>query len=331
MKRLLGSLVLGLGTAVFAAPHSLAQPSQKVYRVGAFQFSQTPLLRDHMRAFRERLGQLGFVEGRNLQIAEEYSSFDPAVRDQSAGRLVDARPDVILTFGSTNTRLIQEQSAGRIPVVFTIVGDPVAYRIVKELARPGGNTTGVTSLQREMTAKRLELVREMLPRAKRVVVAAYQGDVTFLANEPLLRQIAARLGFELATAELSGPAPDAAVVKAMRGGADALFVYQPMSFIVGFEIPEKIVQAAMARRIPVFFAEADLVARGGLLSYGPNFLDDTRRAADLAARILKGAKAGDLPIDQSSRYELVVNLKTAETLGIEIPQSVRPRIDRVIK
>jgi len=324
--------ILGFATALLAAPVPLlAQLSHRVYRVGAFQFANTPVLRNHMQMFRERLKQLGFVEGRNLQIAEEYSSFDPAVRAESVGRLVDAKPDLILSFGSTNTRLIQQRSAGRIPVVFTIVGDPVAYGIVKELARPGGNTTGVASLQPEMAAKRLELVREILPKAKRIVLAAYLGDVTYLASESHLRQIAARLGFDLVIAELAGPARDAAIGKAMEGGADALFIYQPMSFIVGYEIPEKIAQLAMSRRVPVFFAEPDLVARGGLLSYGPDFLDETRRAADLVARILKGAKAGNLPIDQSSRYELVVNLKVANQLGIEIPQSVRLRIDRIIK
>jgi putative ABC transport system substrate-binding protein len=331
MKRLLGLLALGLGAAVFAPPHSLAQPSQKVYRVGAFQFGETPVLRDHMRVFRERLQQLGFAEGRNLQIAEEYSSIDPVARAQSADKLIRAKPGVILSFGSTNTRSIQFASANKLPVVFTIVGDPVAYGIVKELARPGGNTTGVAFLQREMTVKRLELLREVLPKARRVIVAAYQQDITYTASEPLVRQIAARLGFELVTAELSGPTPNAAVSKAIEDGADAIFVYQPMSFVVGLEVPEKIAQLAMGRRIPVFFAEPDLVVRGGLLSYGPDFLDETRRAADLVAKVLRGANAGDLPVEQSTRFELVVNLKIARALGIEIPQSVRPRIDRVIE
>jgi putative tryptophan/tyrosine transport system substrate-binding protein len=327
--------VVGFAAAFVAAPSRLlAQPSQRIYRVGAFKFSESQVMRDHMRVFRERLRQLGFAEGRTLQIAEEYSAIDPVARVQSANRLVRAKPDVILAFGSTNTRSIQAASANKLPVVFTMVGDPVAYGVVKELARPGGNTTGVGFLQREMTVKRLELLREVLPKVRRVVFAAYQQDITYTASEPLVRQIAARLGFELVTAELSGPTPDAvadAVVgKAMEGGSDAVFVYQPMSFVVGLEASEKIAQLAKGRRIPVFFAEPDLVARGGLLSYGPDFLDETRRAADLVAKVLKGANAGELPVEQSARFELVVNLNTAKALGIEIPQSVRPRIDRVI-
>ncbi len=308
-----------------------AQSAQRTYRLGAFQFSQTPQNREHMRVFRERLGQLGFAEGRNLQIAEQYSSFDPAVRQRSAAELVRGKPDLILTFGSTNTRLIQAASQNRIPVVFTIVGDPVAYGLVKALARPGGNTTGVTSLQHEMAVKRLELLREVLPKARRVIVAAYLKDITYTASEPLLRQTAARLGFDLVPTEVGGETAIASLSAALQRAADAVFVYQPMSFITGFDIPERLLQVAMAQRVPVVFAESELVGRGGLLSYGPDFLDETRRAADLAARILNGANAGDLPVDQSSRFELVVNLKTANALGIEFPPSVRLRIDRVVE
>ena len=324
--------VLGLAATSLAAPGALlAQSSQRIYRVGAFQFSKTPLMHEHMRAFRERLWQLGFAEGRNLQITEEYSSFDPAVRTESAARLLAAKPEVVLAFGSTNTQLIQQRSAGRLSVVFTMVGDPIAYGIVKELARPGRNTTGVASLQREMTIKRLELVREVLPKAKRLVVAGYLSDVSYLAAGPLLRQSAARLGFDVVTADLAGAAPDTTVGTALADGADALFVYQPISLVVGFETPDKIVRLATARRVPVFFAEPDLVARGGLLSYGPDFVDETRRAADLVAKILRGANAGDLPIDQSARFHLVVNAKAAQALGIDIPLSVRPRVDRIVR
>src|SRR5262245_59088015 len=156
--------LLGLAASSLAMPAALlAQPSQRIYRIGTFQFTKLPPAGEHMQVFRERLRELGFAEGRNLQIAEEYSSIDPAVRDQRADRVIDAKPDLVLSYGSTNTRSIQARSAGRIPVVFAGVGDPVAYGLVKELARPGGNTTGVASLQPEMTAKRLELVREILP------------------------------------------------------------------------------------------------------------------------------------------------------------------------
>lgn len=256
--------VLGLATASLAWPAGLpGQPARRIYRVGAFPLSTMQVLRNHMDAFRDRLGQLGFAEGRNLQIAEESSSADPAERRQSVDKLLRSNPDVILSFGSTGTLLVQEMSAGKIPVVFTIVGDPVAYGLVRGLARPGRNTTGVASLQREMTVKRLELLREVLPKARRIVVAAYLRDITYRANESLLRQSTASFGLEFTTADLFGMTPELAVERAMEGRTDAIFVYQPMSFIAGLEIPERIVQLAMKRRIPVFFAEPDLVARGG--------------------------------------------------------------------
>ena len=323
--------ILGLAGTLVAAPGSvLAQTREKVYRLGAFQFNATEVMRDHMQVLLARLKQLGFAEGRNLQIAEARSSFDPQVRRESAERLIRTKPDVILAFGSTNTRVIQEVSAGKISVVFTVVGDPVAYGIVRELGRPGGNATGVAFLQRELTVKRLELLREMLPKARRVVVAAYVNDVTYSASEPLLKETAGRLGLELVAVELFGE-PSRDLARAIQGGADAVFVYQPISFVSGPELADTMLRLATARRIPVVFAESDLVARGGFLSYGPNFLDETRRAADQVAKILRGARAGDLPVEQSTRFELVVNLKVAQTLGIDIPLSVRPRIDRIVR
>jgi putative ABC transport system substrate-binding protein len=323
--------VLGLASALLAAPGSLvAQTRERVYRLGAFQFGQNAVMEEHMQALRARLKQLGFAEGRNLQISEARSSFDAQSRRESAAALIRTKPDVVLAFGSTNTRAIQEASAGKIPVVFAMVGDPVAYGIVRELARPGGNLTGVGFLQRELTVKRLELLREVMPKARRVVVAAFVNDVTYSASEPLLRQTAARLGLELVAVELFGE-PSSELGRAIQGGADAVFVYQPISFVVGPQLADTIVRLATARRIPVFFAESGLVARGGFLSYGPEFLDETRRAADQVAKILRGARAGDLPVEQSARFELVVNLKVAQALGIEIPLAVRPRVDRIFK
>lgn len=328
MKRrnLLGFIVAALS----APPKLFAQQPGRTYRLAVFLFRKNPAAHAHMDALRERLKQLGFVEGRNLQIVQEYSSSDAAAQRENAQKLVRARPDAILSFGSTNTRIVHA-AAGDVPVIFTIVGDAVAFGLVKELARPGANLTGVTSLQREMTAKRLELLRELLPKAKRIVLAGYLQDVTFLAAETQYRDIAARLGLDLVTADGSGGLLVPAVSAAIRAGADALFVYQPISFIEQQGAVEEIVRLATERRIPVLVAESELVALGGLLSYGPIFLDETRRAAELVARVLKGAKASELPVEQSSRFEVAVNLKTAKALGITVPRSILLRADRVIE
>lgn len=328
MKR---RILLGFAAAALGAPSSLfAQQPGRTYRLAVLLFRKNPAAHAHMDAIRGRIKQLGFVEGRNLQIVQEYASFDAAVVRENAQRLVRAQPDAILSFGSTNTRIVHA-AAGDIPVIFTIVGDAVAYGLVKELARPGANLTGVSSLQREMTVKRLELLRELVPKAKRIVFAGYLQDVTFLAGGTQYREVAARLGFDLVTADGSGGLLVPAVSAAIRAGADALFVYQPISFIEQQGVFEEIVRLATERRIPVLVSESELVALGGLLSYGPVFLDETRRAAELVARVLKGAKAVGLPIEQSSRFEVVVNLKIGKALGIAVPQSILLRADRVIE
>lgn len=323
--------VLGLVAAILAAPSILiAQQPGRTYRLAVLMLRKNPAALAHMDALRERLKQLGFVEGRNLQIVQEYAAFDLAVTRENAQKLVRAQPEAILSFGSTATR-IAHATAGDIPVIFTIVGDAVAYGLVKELARPGAKLTGVSSLQREMTVKRLELLRELLPKAKRIVFAGYLQDVTFVAAEPQFREIASRLGFELVTADGTAGALIPAITAAIKPGADALFIYQPISFIEQQGAFKEIVRLATARRIPVLVAESELVALGGLLSYGPVFLDETRRAADLVAKVLNGAKAGELPVEQSSRFEVVLNLKVAKALGIAIPQSILVRADRVIE
>ncbi len=283
-----------------------------------------------MDAFRERLQQLGFVEGRNLQIVEGFQPVDPAALRDNVQQLIRARPDVILSFGSTNSLMVSAE-AGRIPVVFTIVGDAVAYGLVKELRHPGGNVTGVSVRQRENALKRLELLREMLPRAKRIVVAGFLQDVTYRANETLYRDTAARLGFELVNADGNAGPLARTTTAAVQQGADAIFIFHPISLVTPPPVAEDILRLATERRIPVFVAESELVAQGGLLSYGPVFVDETRRAADMVARVLMGANAGDLAVDQTSRFEVVVNLKTAKSLGIVVPQSILLRADRVIE
>jgi putative ABC transport system substrate-binding protein len=317
-------------SALLGAPLVRAQQPGKIYRLGVFLFRQNPVARTHMGVLRERLKQLGFAEGRNLHILEEYSSPDPNVQRENVQKLVGARPDAILSFGSTNTRLVHTAARG-IPVVFSVVGDPIAYGLVKNLGRPGDNLTGIAWMQQEMTIKRLELLHEVLPKARRILFAGYLKDVTYVASEPVYRDIASRFGLELVGADGTGGRLLPAVTAAMEPGVDALFILQPLSFIEPQDALEEVIRLASAWRVPVFVAESDLVALGALLSYGPAFLEETRRAADLVARVLKGANAGELPVDQTSRFELVVNPKVAKALGIALPQSVRVRADRVIE
>jgi putative ABC transport system substrate-binding protein len=171
----------------------------------------------------------------------------------------------------------------------------------------------------------------MLPRAKRVVFAGYLQDVTYRAAEALYRDIAARLGMELVNADGNAGPLARVTAAAVQQGADAIFIYQPISLTTTPSVAEDILRLATDRRIPVFVAESELVAQGGLLSYGPVFVDETRRAAGMVARVLKGANPGDLAVDQTSRFEVAVNLKSAKALGIVVPQVILLRANRVIE
>jgi putative ABC transport system substrate-binding protein len=327
--------VLAAVLALGVQPASAQEPG-RTYRVGLFISGPEPAMRGYLDAIRERLAQHGFVEGRNLQAAwKATANFNPVTDLEQARTLLASKPDAMLTFGTGVTRVVQ-QATQSVPIVFTFVGDAVAYGVVKEERRPGGNTTGVSMLQRDTNVKRLELLRELLPHAKRVAVVGYFGggvDFAFHANEPHLRQAAERLGFELIMepgwSEVGGFVP--AMKQAAARGAEAIFVLHPLA-ILGYRFGgEDVVRAASEQRIPTVFFESELVAMGGLISYGASLVEEARRAADQLARVLKGAKAGELAVDQASRFELVVNMKTAKALGLTVPQSILIRADRVIE
>ncbi len=280
-------------------------------------------------ALRERLASHGFVEGRNLHIDARGAGYFHEDRD-TVRAMVAAKADAIFTCsaGATEAALAATKS---VPIVFTWVGDPVASGIVKSYAKPGGNVTGVSTRFQELTIKRLELAHELLPRAKRVAVvwftAGYTGSEVFAGIAPDLRRTAAQLGIELLEIEAKGW--DAVFNEVVKAGAEAVlpFAWFGDSPVSG----EVVVRHANRLRIPTVFADAEMVDRGGLISWGTNLVDDLRRGADLLARVLKGAKPADLPVDQAARFEMVLNLKTAKAIGLAIPQTVLLRADRVIE
>jgi putative ABC transport system substrate-binding protein len=281
-------------------------------------------------ALRDRLATHGFVEGRNLKIdARGAAGIFHEDRDV-ARELVTAKPDAIFTCTTRVTEAAQAATKS-VPIVFVWVDDPVASGLVKSYARPGGNVTGVSNRLGELLVKRLELTRELLPRAKRVAVVGntvtMQSKV-FEAIEPALRKAAAQLGVELLEVAFRG-SWDGAIVEAKKDGAEAVLPFA--SFGDQLVAGEQVVQLTNHLRIPTLFADAGMAEKGGLISYGTNLVDDVQRGADLLARALKGAKPAESPVDQAARFELVVNLKTAKALGIKIPKSVLLRADRVIE
>lgn len=311
-----------LAVAIVPSLAAHAQQTGRVYRVAVFFSGGSDTMGPHRDVLRERLAKQGFVEGHNLQTTWRGGSGLRHEDREVARELVAARPDAILTFSAAMTQAVQWATKST-PIVFTHVSDPIADGVVKDYARPGGNTTGASTRHRELLVKRFELLRELLPKAKRVAIfAPYVTDTSFSAAEPGMRDAATRLNFELIVA------PRAGLWAIEDKRVDAMFVYT----VLGQRLTtESLIGLAAKLRIASIFPDAESVALGGLASYGTDPLEDTRLGADQLVRVLKGSKPGELPVDQSSRFVLAINLKTARAIGLTIPPSLLLRADRVIE
>ena len=330
-RELLASVCIGA-----AFPRTLiAQAARKlpvvVYVFGSMQSSRMtgPNPPDpHTRAVVHRLRDLGWEDGRSF-VLERHGAQDDRARAQAVyADAVARKVDLILAVGSTGGTVtaVDAISATRtIPIVFAGGADPVALGLVASLARPGGNATGVTvGVGLDMGGKRLELIKEIAPRVKRV---AYLNPK--MASDETMRESAARLGMTLVHAHVeSRDQYDAAFALMAREKVDAILTGgASMHYAAG----SRIAAFAAERKIPAASVFADLAEAGGLLSYGIDFLDLNRRAAEYVDKILRGAKPADLPVEQPRKFELVLNLKTAKAFGLTIPQSVLLRADRVIE
>ena len=322
-RTFLGALASGLLAAPLAAQ---AQQPGKVYRIGMLERTSPATNAANFEAFRRGLRELGYVEGKNLVI--EYRSADG--RDERfaglATELVRLNVDLILTRG-TPAALAAKNATGTIPVVITGLADPVGQGIVASLARPGGNITGVSAIVTELYAKRVELLRELLPRASRISALFNMSNPSLPPAWKEIETAARSLGFQpqlldVRKPEDLGPAFDGAV----RRRTDAL--------VVGLDTLTQasqrlIVDLAAKHRLPAVYASMEFA--GGLVVYGVNYPDHYRRAATFADRIFKGTQPGDLPVERPTKFELIINVKTAKALGLTIPPSLLQRADQVIE
>jgi putative tryptophan/tyrosine transport system substrate-binding protein len=281
------------------------------------------------RVIVERLERHGFVEGKNLRIEVRRAGHSPAEDDGAIRPLVASQPDAILVDTSTLTTRTRA-ATDTIPIVFTGVGDPIGSGLINDFARPGGNTTGVHYSQLEIGAKRLELLRDLLPQARRVMVVRYLagGELDVL---PHLRNTASRLGFEIVEIAGSWAGFDPPPASSVYGKPDAIYNGERWIFNGAEHVVDQIIRFAAEQRIPSLFWEAEAAERGATLAYGVNLTRELGRATDQLARVLKGAKPGELPVDSATEYELVVNKKAAAALGIAIPASILVRANRVIE
>ena len=316
-------LLLAFG-ALATLPAYSQQPG-KVWRIGYLSLGSRADVQDE--AFLEQLRSLGYVEGRNLQIEFRWAGNNIERLNEFAAELVRLKVDVI-TASPSVVGVAAKRATSSIPIVVSSA-DPIAAGLAASLARPGGNVTGVTSNSTDIAAKRLQLMREVVPKVERVAVLTWKNSVTVAQFLGQTQAAAQQMGIALALHRPGTRDDLAGAFAAMqRGRAQALIVQQ--NAFTG-EHRQHISDFARTHRLPSMFESRGPVDAGGLMSYGPNQLASRRRVAHYVDLILKGAKPADLPIEQPTRYEFVVNLKTAKALGIKFPQSVLARTDEVIQ
>jgi putative ABC transport system substrate-binding protein len=323
-RAFLGALAGGLLAAPLAAN---AQQAEKVYRIG-FLFYGSPGPSPELDAFRRGLRDVGWIEGQNVTIEYRFASGDLGQLPALAAELARLQPDVIVTPG-TPASLAARQATSTIPIVFAGVADAVGAGLVANLARPGGNMTGLTGISAELGGKRLGLLKELAPKASRVAVLYNPADRSNVLVLKGLQESAPSLGLTLQPLEVRKAGEfEGAFVAMGRKRAQALF---GAAGVLTSEHRRLIVDLAAKRRIPAMWGDREFVDAGGLMSYAVNFDDQIRRAATYVDKILKGVKPGDLPVEQPTRYELIINLKTAKALGLTIPHSLLLRADQVIQ
>ena len=326
-RTFLATLVGGLLAAPLAAE---AQPREKLPRVGYLSpgSPSEPLRRRRFEAFRQGLRELGYVEGQNIVIEPRWAEGKYDRYPALAADLVRLKVDVIVPVGGAATQAVQ-QATRTIPIVMSVVIDPVGSGLVASLAHPGGNVTGLTIMAPDLIGKQLELLKEVVPKVSRVALLWNPANP---GSAPQLRQAEAAaqaLGVRLQPLEARGPQEiDSAFAAMTRERAGALLILPDAIF--GNQ-RRQIAELAAKRRLPSLLGVAEYAEAGGLMTYSANNLDLERRAATFVDKILKGAKPADLPIEQPSKFELIINLKTAKTLGLTIPQSLLLRADEVIR
>jgi len=322
-------LIVMLAASLFLAPlASAAQQAGKVYRIGVLERISMALNAANFGAFRQGLRELGYVEGQNVVI--EYRSADG--RDERfpdlATELVRLQVDLILTRG-TPAALAAKNATGTIPVVISAVGDPVGSGIVASLAHPGGNVTGLSALNIEIYAKRVELLGELVPRVARIAGLFNMSNPVLPLQWKQVEMAARSLGVQPQLLDVRNP-------EDLGRAFDAAIRQRAAALVVGLDTLTQanhraIVDLAAKHRLPAIYAAREFVDAGGLIAYGVSFPHLYHRAASFVDKILKGTKPADLPVEQPMKFELVINLKTAKALGLTIPPTLLFQADEVIQ
>jgi len=277
-------------------------------------------------AFVARLRELGWIDGRTVTIEYRWSEGHTERYAEIAAEFVRQKVDVIVTVGSAVP--IVKQVAGDIPIVFAVAIDPVRSGLVSSLADPGGNVTGLSLQATNLAGKRLEILRELIPQLRRLAIIFNGGNDQTVLEMTDTDAAARELKLDVALLEIRRMQDIATVFENLNPQAEALYVVVDQLIVANFN---RILTFALSTRLPMIYSTRDFVSSGGLMSYGPSYVDLFRRAGDYVHRILKGAKPQDLPVEQPTRFELVLNLTTARALGLRVPEPFLSRVDEIIE
>jgi len=320
MFMMLGSLV--------ASPGVAGQPAPGMHRIAYINVGPAAPNASNVAAFREGLRESGYVEGRNLTIDFRWGDGQVERLPGLIRELLALKPDLVLSGGGQPTVLAVKAATTAVPVVF-ITGDPVAEGVVSSLSRPGGNLTGFAALAQDLEGKRLEMLRELLPEAKHIALIWNPATPASAKSKLEAQATALRLGLSVQWYEARNPGELQGVLATLPvQGLDGMMLLADP--VLGFERP-RILAFATQHRLPAVYFWREFVVEGGLMSYGTNLTSVYRHAARYADKIFHGAKPADLPIEQPATFELVINLNTAKTLGLTVPQSLLLRSDELIR
>jgi putative ABC transport system substrate-binding protein len=322
-------LITFLGGAAAWPLAARAQQREKVPRIGVLSAGSPATNGDLIEAFRQGLRELGYLEGRNIEIEYLWADGKSDQLPGLAAELVRRKVDVIFAAGGTEAILAAKGATATLPIVMAIVADPIRSGIVDGLARPGGNITGLSNLSLGLNGKRLELLKELLPKVSKVAILWNSDNPGSAINETEFGGPARSLGIMLQSLDIRRPEDLESAFSEMHSQhAEALFTVN--STLIG-GLRKRIADLAIKARLPAIGLERQWPAAGAFMSYGPSYPDQFHGAAAYVDKILKGAKPGDLPIQQPTKFELVVNVKTAKAIGLKLPESFLLRADEVIE
>jgi putative ABC transport system substrate-binding protein len=324
-------LITLLGGAAVWPLAARAQQPEQMRRIGVLMNRAADSIDGQARlgAFQQALQQLGWTDGRNVRIDTRWGEDDADRERKYAVELVTLSPDIILAGGSLSVAAVQ-QASRTVPIVFAAVGDPVGAGFVDSLARPGGNATGFMAFEYSLSGKWLELLKEVAPGVKRAAVLRDAANPLGIGEFSAIQTVAPSLGVEVSAVNLRDAGGIERSIEAFARSANGGLVVAG-SATATVRLNDLIITLAARHKLPAVYANRFSVTSGGLVSYGPDFVDQFRRAAGYVDRVLKGAKPADLPVQAPTKYELAINLKTAKVLGIDVPAPLLARADEVIE